>query len=104
MSAIIEFRLEKGASPIDECHERLTNELLRMNPKLSYARARTWVELFWEDFESTYAKAGRPYQGKSVAEKVVRVWIKQYGKEIHNFAAHHPKYARMLTSDQDLTH
>ena len=45
-------------------HERLTRLLLDKNDYLSSAQAKIWVELLWEDFEATYAKAGRPYQGK----------------------------------------
>ena len=31
--------------------ERLTQELLAKNPEMSVARARTWVELLWSDYE-----------------------------------------------------
>ncbi len=49
---------------MNDIFERLTNQLLNKNSSLSYAQARTWVELFWEDFESSYAKAGYDYKGE----------------------------------------
>ena len=54
---------------MNDYYERLTSLLMEKNPRLSYKRARTWVELFWEDFETTYAKAGREYQGKQSLKK-----------------------------------
>jgi hypothetical protein len=84
--------------------ERLTNELLSKNTSLSYAQARTWVELFWEDFESTQAKAGGQYQGKKVTEQVVRQLITNYGETLHEFIATNPKYSHLLNSDDYLLH
>lgn len=89
---------------MNDYYERLTSLLLERNSKLSYGRARTWVELLWEDFETTYAKAGMEYQGKAVAEKVVRTWVIQYGDKLHEFAALNPKYADMLNDEDDLFH
>ena len=89
---------------MNDYYERLTNLLLEKNSRLSYEKARTWVELLWEDFESTYAKAGREYQGKAMAEKIVRVWVKQYGDKLHDFAALNPKYAELLDDEQDQLH
>ncbi|GAA3331684.1 hypothetical protein GCM10020331_089230 [Ectobacillus funiculus] len=43
---------------------------------LSYAQARAWVELLWEDFEATYAKAGQ-YNGRDRTEYVVKTWIEK---------------------------
>ncbi|WP_175987959.1 YfhJ family protein [Bacillus sp. Marseille-Q1617] len=80
-------------------HE-LTELLLEINSELSYERARTWVELVWEDFETTYAKAGYEYQGKEVTERVVRQWITNYGSRIHEFAARNPKYKHLLENEQ----
>ncbi len=59
---------------MNDIHETLTKELLDKNDKLSYAQARAWVELLWEDFQTTYAKSGR-YQGDEMTEQVVRTWI-----------------------------
>ena len=48
---------------MNDIYETLTKELLDKNDKLSYAQARAWVELLWEDFQTTYAKSGR-YRNK----------------------------------------
>ena len=56
---------------MNDIYETLTKELLDKNDKLSYAQARAWVELLWEDFQTTYAKSGR-YQGDEMTEQVVR--------------------------------
>ena len=57
---------------MNDIFERLTNQLLSKNSSLSYAQARTWVELFWEDFESSYAKAGYDYKGKKRRKRLLR--------------------------------
>lgn len=49
---------------MDDDYRRLSELLLEKNPQLTEEEARTWVELLWEDFETTYAKAGRKYRGK----------------------------------------
>jgi hypothetical protein len=84
--------------------ERLTDELLSKNTSLSYAQARIWVELLWEDFESTGAKAGREYRGKEVTEQVVRQIITHYGDKLHEFIATNPKYSHLLNNDDYLKH
>lgn len=89
---------------MEDYYERLTVLLLEKNTNLTYAQARTWIELLWEDFETTHAKAGRKYQGKEAAEKVVRVWVKQYGDKLHEFTALNPKYADLLHDEKDLFH
>ncbi len=60
---------------------RINTILMDENSKLTYEKARTWIELVWEDFEATYAKAGYEYKGKEVTEKVVRQWITTYGSK-----------------------
>ncbi|MFY4776476.1 YfhJ family protein [Metabacillus sp. RGM 3146] len=72
-------------------YERLASLLLEKNNSLSPEKARTWVELLWEDFETTRAKAGRDYQGKEVTERIVRQMIDAYGDKLHHFAALNPK-------------
>ncbi|MFK2826176.1 YfhJ family protein [Bacillus sp. B190/17] len=89
---------------MEDMFERLAHLLLSKNTSLSYARARTWVELLWEDFETTYAKAGHDYQGKEMTEKVVRQWLENYGSRLHEFAGRNPKYSRLLEDDKDMTH
>ncbi|MEK4031057.1 MULTISPECIES: YfhJ family protein [Bacillaceae] len=89
---------------MEDIFERLTNLLLSKNERLSHARARTWVELLWEDFETTYAKAGHDYQGKELTEKVVRQWLENYGDRLHEFAGRNPKYSHLLKDENDLMH
>ncbi|GLI83726.1 MULTISPECIES: YfhJ family protein [Rossellomorea] len=84
-------------------HE-LTQLLMDENSKLTYEKARTWVELVWEDFETTYAKAGYEYKGKEVTEKVVRQWIATYGTNVHDFAASNPKYSHLLDDGDHTVH
>ncbi|KKB33763.1 YfhJ family protein [Bacillus thermotolerans] len=89
---------------MEDVFERLTTLLLSKNESLSRARARTWVELLWEDFEATYAKAGYEYKGKEMTEKVVRQWLENYGSRLHEFAARNPKYSHLLKDDDDPLH
>jgi hypothetical protein len=79
--------------------ENLIQLLLEKNSQLTEMQARTWVELLWEDFESTYAKAGREYKGPEMSEKVVRNWIENYGEKLHEFIANNPKYKHILESE-----
>ncbi|GGJ61087.1 hypothetical protein GGR02_001215 [Anoxybacillus voinovskiensis] len=89
---------------MNEHFERLTNYLLEKNDSLAYAQARTWVELLWEDFETTYARAGYSYKGKELTEKVVRQWIDQYGAQLHEFRTTNPKYKHLLNQEDYLKH
>lgn len=86
---------------MNDYQERLTRLLLDKNDYLSSAQARIWVELLWDDFETTYAKAGRPYQGIEMTEKVVKQWIQQYGGNLHEFVAENPKYKDYLVQDKN---
>ena len=81
---------------MNEYQEKLTEMLLSKNDQLSYNQARTWVELLWEDFETTYAKAGREYKGSEMTERIVKQWIDNYGEKLHEFAAANPKYKHYL--------
>ncbi|WP_203363850.1 YfhJ family protein [Bacillus sp. REN10] len=89
---------------MEEMFEKLTSVLLNKNDSLSHARARTWVELLWEDFEATYAKAGHDYRGKEMTEKVVRQWIENYGSRLHEFAGRYEKYKHLLNDEHDVKH
>lgn len=83
--------------------EKLTSELLAKNPLLSAGKARTWIELLWSDFETTYAKAGYEYRGTEYTERIIRQWIESYGEKIHEFAGRNPKYSHLLDeSDKSL--
>lgn len=63
--------------------EQLTELLLKENSFLTYTQAKIWVEWLWEDFEATYAKAGE-YHGEQMSNKVVKQFILQYGKFLHD--------------------
>ena len=89
---------------MEDIFERLANLLLSKNESLSHARARTWVELLWEDFETTYAKAGHDYQGKEMTEKDVRQLLENYGGRLHEFAGRNPKYSHLLEDEDDIIH
>ncbi|OEH91390.1 YfhJ family protein [Bacillus solimangrovi] len=84
---------------MEEVYELLTEELLKVNRSLSYDKARTWIEILWEDFESTRAKAGRKYRGQEMTEQIVRHWISNYGPRLHEFLATNPKYKHLLEDE-----
>ncbi|MDP4084783.1 MAG: YfhJ family protein [Bacillota bacterium] len=77
---------------MNDYQEKLIKYLLDKNDYLSYGEARIWVELLWDDFETTSAKAGREYLGSEMTEQIVKQWIEQYGKGLHEFANQNPKY------------
>ncbi|GGF23186.1 hypothetical protein GCM10010954_22460 [Halobacillus andaensis] len=81
---------------MEEVHQQLAERLYEKNGRLTIDEARTWVELLWEDFESTRAKAGYDYKGKQVTEQIVIQWIENYGPKLHDFIATNPKYKEML--------
>ncbi|SEH92606.1 WVELL protein [Halobacillus karajensis] len=81
---------------MNEIYQCLAEKLYEKNPMLTIEEATTWVELLWEDFESTRAKAGHDYQGKKVTEQIVTQWINHYGPKLHDFVATNPKYKEML--------
>ncbi|PLR95397.1 YfhJ family protein [Bacillus sp. T33-2] len=89
---------------MNDYHERLANMLMDKNQQISYNQALTWVELLWEDFEATYAKAGHEYRGSEMTEKVVRQWIDNYGAELHEFVARNPKYKHLLQQNNRTIH
>lgn len=89
---------------MNDYHEKLASLLLEKNDQLSYHQARTWVELLWEDFETTYAKAGREYMGSEMTERIVKQWIEHYGDKLHEFAATNPKYKDFLEQAKNTLH
>ncbi|WP_102347643.1 YfhJ family protein [Bacillus sp. Marseille-P3661] len=89
---------------MNDLFERLSNDLLKVNDSLSYAQARTWVEVLWEDFETTRAKAGYDYKGKAMTEQIVKQWIKNYGPRLHEFVTNNPKYEHLLNHKNHLMH
>jgi WVELL protein len=81
---------------MNDYQERLTKKLLELNDHISYDQALTWIELLWEDFEATYAKAGHKYAGEEMTSRVVSQWIEQYGSQLHEFVAKNPKYQHLF--------
>jgi transposase-like protein len=96
--------LVKEVKNMENTFKRLTTILLEKNENLSSAQARTWIELMWEDFESTYAKAGRTYRGPEMTEQIVRRWIEQYGPVLHEMKSENPKYKHLINRDDHRTH
>lgn len=78
--------------------ENLTEKLLKKNEQITYEQALTWVELLWEDFETTYAKAGYKYAGEEMTLYVVRTWIDRYGERLHEFIAQNSKYKHLFNN------
>lgn len=91
---------KKAIKMMHDYQKRLVDRLLELNQSISVTQAQTWIELLWEDFESTYAKAGREYQGMEVTEKVVNQWIENYGEKLHEFVAQNPKYKDFFMEDK----
>lgn len=89
---------------MNDYQQRLVELLLEKNIFISFGQAQTWVELMWEDFETTYARAGREYRGSEMTEKVVRQWIENYGEKLHEFIATNPKYKHLLEQDPRTLH
>jgi len=89
---------------MNDYHQRLANLLLEKNEHIGFQKALTWVELLWEDFETTSAKAGREYLGSEMTEKVVRQWIEHYGDKLHEFVARNPKYKHFLDDEEGKLH
>lgn len=85
---------------MNDYHDRLAKLLLEKNELLSYNQALTWVELMWDDFETTAAKAGRDYLGSEMTERIVKQWIDSYGERLHDFVAKNPKYKEYLVEDK----
>lgn len=84
--------------------KKLAEVLLEKNSRLSYHQALTWVELLWDDFETTRARAGWKYEGSAVTERIVRQWINAYGDKLHEFAATNPKYKHYFKEDPKKFH
>ncbi|MFD1020604.1 YfhJ family protein [Thalassobacillus hwangdonensis] len=81
---------------MEEIFQQLASRLQRKNDSLTINEARTWVELLWEDFETTRAKAGHDYHGEEMTKRIVVQWIDNYGPRLHEFIATNPKYKHML--------
>lgn len=88
---------------MNDYHERLTQLLLDKNDFLTSAQARIWVELLWDDFQTTSAKTGT-YQSCEITQRVVKQWIEQYGEHLHEFVAENPKYKEYFTGEKYTVH
>lgn len=64
--------------------EKLTTTLLAENPQLDKEKATWWIEMLWNDFESSYAKAGYPYKGPAYTADYVAKQISRHGKYLHH--------------------
>jgi hypothetical protein len=84
---------------MNDAIERLTQQLLEENEQLAAAQARTWIELLWEDFESTYAKIGK-YRGAEMTEQIVGQYIRNHGKYLHEIVATNPKYKHLVNNEE----
>ncbi|VWX38138.1 conserved hypothetical protein [Exiguobacterium oxidotolerans] len=76
--------------------EKLAGELQAVNPVLTPIEALTWVEVLWEDFEATLARAGEKYQGEAVAVRFVEQQIKQHGAMLHRFNTSNEKFKHLM--------
>ncbi|TCP22131.1 WVELL protein [Scopulibacillus darangshiensis] len=85
---------------MNDTFHRLAARLLEKNDQLTYDEARTWVEILWEDFEATRAKAGRQFVNHAVTEKIVTQWINYYGPMFHEIVASNPKFQKLI-KDRD---
>ncbi|HCN58691.1 MAG TPA: hypothetical protein DIS82_11065 [Exiguobacterium sp.] len=79
----------------------LAEELQEVNETLTPLEALTWVEVLWEDFEATLAKAGEKYQGEAVAVRFVRQQIKQHGSMLHRFNTTNEKFKHLMIGRDD---
>jgi hypothetical protein len=86
---------------MNDYQERLAKLLLAKNDQLTINQARTWVELLWDDFETTQAKAGREYLGSETTERIVKQWIESYGAKLHEFVATNPKYKDFFKQEKN---
>ena len=86
---------------MNEYIEDLSQRLLSKNKHLTYEQSRAWVEHLWEDFETTYAKAGYKYKGKEMTLKIVIQWIDNHGPTLHEFLSKNPKYQHLFSTDME---
>lgn len=81
----------------EQALQQLAEELLQVNEVLIPEEALTWVEVLWEDFEATLARAGEKYQGEAVAVHFVEQQIKQHGAMLHRFNTTNEKFKHLMT-------
>jgi len=81
---------------VNEIFQRLAKQLLEKNRNLSSEEALTWVEVLWEDVQTTNAKAGHPYVSPEVTENMIVKWINYYGPMFHEVLHEHPKFQQLV--------
>lgn len=81
---------------MNETFHQLAEALIKKNEQLTYEEARTWVEILWEDFETTRAKAGHSYVDQSVTMNIVLQWINYYGPLFHEVVKSNPKFQKLI--------
>lgn len=82
-------------------YERLAEILKAKNELLSELEALTWVEVLWEDFETTLARAGEKYPGEAKSFQYVVQQIDAYGAQLHLFQTRNEKFKHLM-SKRDL--
>lgn len=78
-------------------YERLAVLLKDKNNVLSDLEALTWVEVLWEDFETTLARAGQPYPGEAKSFQYVVQQIDAYGDQLHLFRTKNEKFKHLMS-------
>ncbi|MGI1822433.1 YfhJ family protein [Exiguobacterium sp. TRN 1102] len=81
----------------NEQYERLAVILKEKNDVLNDSEAVTWVEVLWEDFETSLAKAGEPYPGEAKAFQYVIQQIDAYGSQLHLFQTKNEKFKHLMS-------
>lgn len=82
-------------------YKRLAEILKINNDLLTDEEALTWVEVLWEDFETTLARAGEPYPGEAKSFQYVVQQIEAYGAQLHLFQTKNEKFKHLM-SKRDL--
>ncbi|TCI50231.1 hypothetical protein EVJ30_13405 [Exiguobacterium sp. SH5S13] len=82
-------------------YKRLAEILRDKNDLLNEDEALTWVEVLWEDFEATLARAGEPYPGEAKSFQYVVQQIDAYGAQLHLFQTKNEKFKHLI-SKRDL--
>ncbi|EPE61952.1 hypothetical protein L479_01653 [Exiguobacterium sp. S17] len=82
-------------------YKRLAEILRDKNDLLNEDEALTWVEVLWEDFETTLARAGEPYPGEAKSFQYVVQQIDAYGTQLHLFQTKNEKFKHLI-SKRDL--
>lgn len=77
-------------------YEQLALVLREQNDVLTMDEALTWVEVLWEDFETTLARAGEKYPGEATVERYVRSQIAASGSHLHLYQTTNEKFMHLM--------